>query len=195
MSGMSQSARPARPQYQRSVSGLVIAMVVALVVAIGWYYLARGDQDAHPVDTISTSEWGNWVKAGRADGKLVTLAPGALPKGWRATSASYDSGVSPHWHLGMLTSSDNFVGLEESLDTTDALVREYVDDNATKGKDVTIGGATWQTYTDAGGDYAVVRTITAPGGGQERVMVVGSAKKSEIRDFAGSLSAPTLAGG
>jgi hypothetical protein len=184
MSGMSQTARP---QYTRSFGGLVIAMVVAVVVAVVWYWLGRPDESTRPIPTVDAAEWGTWVKSGRADGKLALFAPTSLPKGWRATSASYQTGVSPHWHLGLLTASGKYVGLEESPDSTQDLVGQYVDDNAVRGKDVTIGAQTWQTYTDPGGDYAVVRSLTAPGGGQERILVVGSAAPAQIRDYAASL--------
>lgn len=178
---MSQQA----PAHQRSFAGMIGAMLVTVVVGGGWYLLARGDQDPHPVEA---QPWAFWVDSGRSDGKLAILAPDALPKGWRATSASYDSGTDPHWHLGLLTATGKFVGLEESPSSTEDLVSEYVDENATRGKDVTIDGVAWQTYTDSGGDYAVVRTVKAPGGGQERVLVFGSAPDAQIRSFAGSLS-------
>lgn len=173
-------------RYQRSVGGMAVAMVVAVAVAIGWYYLGRPNEDARPIKSV---EWANWVKSARADGKLAALAPTALPKGWVARAASYQSGSSPHWYLRMLTGSGTFVGLEESLDSADDLIEEYVDENASQGEDVTIDGVTWQTYTDSGGDYAVVRTLTAPSGERERILVYGSAADADIRDFAGSLSA------
>lgn len=185
---MSQSARPpqARSQYQRSVAGMIGAMVVTVAVGGGWYLLGRPDEETRPV---KSQPWAVWANSGRSDGKLAVLAPDTLPKGWRATSAKYDSGVAPLWHLGMLTDSEKFVGLDESYDTVEDIVSENVDENATRGEDVTIGGETWQTYTDSGGDYAVVRTLTTPQGERERVLVYGSASDAQIRDFAASLSA------
>lgn len=181
------STQSAAPRYQRSVAGMVGAMIVAVVVAGGWYVLGRPDESVRPVPEIPTAEWHTWVKAGRADGKLVTYAPSSVPSGWKVTSANYQTGVAPHWHLGLLTPGD-YVGLEESRDTTDNVVHQFVDENAVQGKDVTIGGSTWQTWTDAGGDYGLVRTAAAPDGQQQRVLVYGSAPNRKIEDFAASLT-------
>jgi hypothetical protein len=175
------------PRTQRSVAGMIYAMAITVVVGGGWYFINRPSNADNPVQTV---EWKPWVTSGRDDHKLVTLAPVALPAGWRATSAQYQSGVSPHWELGMLTRSQRFVGLEESYDYTDAMVHRYVDKNAVKGKDVTLGGVVWQTWTDAGGDYGLIRTLPAPSGQQERVLVYGSAPGAQIRAFAGSLTGP-----
>lgn len=180
------------PSGNRSVVGLIVAMVVAVGVTVVWYYATRPPQDERPVETV---EWATWVDAGRADGKLATLAPPELPEGWRATSARYRSGVEAHWHLGMLTSGGKYVGLEESRGATARLVEQFVDEDAVRGEDVTIGGRTWTTFTDAGGDYALIRTLRSPEGVQERILVVGSAPADQIRDFAASLSDSTQPGG
>ena len=181
MSMTEAEARRVRPM----MSG-VIALLVALVVAIGWYYVGRPDESTRPV---ATREWTPWVKAGRADGKLTVLAPEKLPEGWRATSARYTPGVDAHWHLGLLTDDDRFVGIEESQDASRDLVSTFVDENAEQGEDVTIDGTVWQVWTDGDGDYALVRTIQTPDGEPEQVLVVGTAPDEQVREFAGSLSA------
>lgn len=189
MSMTEAEARRVRPM----MSG-VIAMAVATVVAVGWYYLGRPDESTRPLSTLSTAEWGTWVKSGRADGKLVVLAPEAVPRGWRVRTAKYQTGVSPHWHLGTLTEGGKYVGLEESRDPTSDLVAQYVDEDAEQGEDVTVGGVTWEVWTDAGGDYALVRTLETPDGEQERILVVGSAPDDQVREFAASLSADAVPG-
>src|SRR5689334_11756842 len=175
-------ARRIRPM----MSGIV-ALAVALTAAIGWYYLGRPDESQQPVQTV---EWQPWVKAGRADHKLLLLAPRALPSGWRSTSASYQSGVSPLWHLGMLTAKGKFVGLEEARDTIADLVEKNVDANATRGALLEIDGLRWNTWTDSGGDFALTRTFAGPGGNEENVIVYGSAPADQIQDFAASLVIP-----
>ncbi len=169
----------------------LFAMAVAVFVAVGWYYLSRPDESVRPVKAIPAADWAGWVRTARADGKLVTYVPDPVPSGWRVTSARYETGVSPHWHVGMLTPG-KYVGVEESRASTEDLVGQFVDENATQGKDVTVDGTTWQTWTDSGGDYALVRTTKAPDGQQQRVLVYGSAPDAEIRDLAASLSATAV---
>ena len=167
----------------------IIALAVALIVAVGWYFINRGDTSSRPQQTQSPAEVATWVKGARSDGKLVTFAPASFPKGWDVTSARYLTGVAAHWHLGLLTDGGKYVGVEESLDPTQELIDQYVDSEATQGKDVSIGGVTWKSFTDGGGDYALIRTVTSPKGEQERLLVVGSAPDGDIRDFAATLSA------
>jgi len=174
-------ARRVRPM----MSGIV-ALAVALVTAIGWYYIGRPDESAQPVKTV---EWKPWVESGRADGKLVVLAPQALPKGWRARFARYQAGVSPSWRLAMLTAKGKFVGLEEARSTVADLIAKSTDGDATQGSAVELAGNEWQSWT-AGGDYVLIRTVKGPGGNEENVIVYGSAPDAEIRAFAASLNAP-----
>lgn len=180
------------PRTQRSVAGMVGALIVVVTLGVVWVKIGGSDEKPTPIPTV---DWAAWVKAGRADKQLRMLAPEKLPSGWRATSANYAAGVQAHWHLGMLTDSGKYVGLEESRASTQNLVEEYVDADAVRGKDVTVAGETWQTWTDAGGDYALVRAIGAGGTTQETVLVGGSAAEAAIRDFAESLEpAPEASG-
>ncbi len=74
------------------------------------------------------------------------------------------TGSSPTWHLGLLTDEGKYVGVEEALGGVDDLVEEHVDPDAEQGKDVEIDGITYQTWTDAGGDYALSREVGVEGG-------------------------------
>lgn len=162
----------------------IVALTVALAAAIGWYYVGRPSESVQPVKTV---DWSAWVQAGRADDALRLYAPDALPDGWRATSATYLGGRDARWRLGMLTDAGRFVGLEETYDSSRELVERVVDENAVQGPDVVINGSTWQSWTDSGGDYALSRDVTVPGGRSESVLVAGSAPDEEIRAFAGTL--------
>ena len=61
-----------------------------------------------------------------------------------------------------------------------------VDPDAQRGEPVSLGGRQWQTWTDAGGDYALVTRVDGPRG-EETVLVVGTAERSEVRDIAAGL--------
>ncbi|MCW2857047.1 MAG: hypothetical protein JWR52_2662 [Marmoricola sp.] len=176
------------PRADRSVAGMVVALLVAVGAASAWYLLAKpNSRDVNPVPTVP---WQIWVNAGAADHRLALQVPSELPTGWRATSANYQTGVSPRLDIGLLTANGKFVGLEESLDPTSDMLSQYVDKSATQGKDVTLGGHVWQTWTDAGGDYALIRTVRAVDGNQQRILVYGSAPDAQIRTYAAALTAP-----
>ena len=61
-----------------------------------------------------------------------------------------------------------------------------MDPDADRGAPVRIAGRQWQTWTDDGGDYAVVTRIAGPGG-EETLLVVGAAEPSEVRELAARL--------
>ena len=173
-------------RYQRSSGGLVGAMIVTVVLVLG-FAAFRGLFRENPATPVRTVDWSIQVKAGVADKKLTLLAPPSLPAGWKATSASYDTGSSPAWHLGLLTASRKYVGIEEGRSSVADLVAEHVDANAVKGKPVRLGGETWQQWTDSGGDYGLSRTLTGPDRQQESVLVVGSAAEADIRSLVDGL--------
>ncbi len=182
-------SQPASPHTQRSYAGMIGAMVVAVVVAGGWYLIGRPNEAVQPVKTL---DWTVQVKAARADQKLLTFAPTTLRDGWRARSARYFTGSDPHWHLGLLTDRDNYIGVDEGKDSARELVAEFVDKNAEQGEDVRLGERTWQSWTDAGGDYALTWTLLVDGVLVESVIVVGTAPEDVIRTFTGTLEVGTL---
>ena len=191
MERMSQTRAPAGGRYQRSNGGLVGAMIVSVVLVLLFvgYRAAFRDNKATPLPDV---DYSISLKAGRAEKELMVLAPPSLPRGWRATSASYHPGSAPTWHLGLLTPDKEYVGVEESRATVGQLVQEHVDPDAARGKDVTIAGERWQSYTDSGGDYAVARSLRQGGRSVESYVVVGSAPDATIRAFAATLEGGTV---
>jgi hypothetical protein len=182
---MSQASSTQGGRYQRSTGGLIGAMLVTVVAVVAFWALNALKTD-HPATPVQTVDYSAMLRAGRADHKLLVMAPPSLPAGWKATSATYQTGTTPAWHLGLLTGKNQYVGIEEALGGVRDLVDQHVDKDAVQGKDVTIDGETYQTWTDAGGDYAVSRTVPI-GGGVESYLVVGPAPHTTIRDFAGQL--------
>jgi hypothetical protein len=175
-----------RPRYQRSTGGLLGALIVTVIAVVAFAVIRAVTDDTEPTP-VRTVDYAASVKAGRADGLLSVMAPEQLPKGWRATSASYVGGGDPTWHLGLLTDKGKYVGVEESRRSIEHLVREHVDVAAERGEDVTINGEPWQVWTDAGGDYAVARSLEVGGSAVESWVVVGSAPDAAVRELAGTL--------
>ncbi|MGN6252042.1 MAG: DUF4245 domain-containing protein [Marmoricola sp.] len=181
-------AEPRKPnRYELPVGNMVGAMVVVLLVVgafVGWRALNRDNSGV----AVQAVDYQNWLRAARDDHRLQTLVPHPLPAQWEATSASYRAGVSPHWHLGVLTPDRQYIGIEEGLTPAQEQVSQYVDANAQRGPVVTIDGQAWRSWTDAGGDHAFVRSFPAPRGGvKETVVVVGTAPVATIRSYVASL--------
>jgi hypothetical protein len=183
-------SQPVNPRTQRSFAGMAGALIVVFVLVVFAVWVRSSGQHATPVRTV---DWQAWVKAGRAEHQLALVAPERLPRGWRATSAQYLAGNDARWHLGLLTDAGKYVGIEESRSSTRDLAQQYVDKEAVRGKDVTVAGQVWQTWTDAGGDYALVREVAVGGRPYESVLVGGSAAPSAVRSFASTLTAGTVA--
>ena len=186
MSESPQPVRAGRPRYQRTSGGLVGAMLVTVLAVLGFaaFRAVTSDNEPTPVRAV---DYAAVVQAARAEKALLVLAPDRLPLGWKATSATYDGGTSPTWHLGILTDDRDYVGVEEARTDVETLVEKHVDADAERGDDVTVAGVTWQTWTDAGGDYALARTVDGPEGVEQSVLVVGSAPEGDVRDLAGDL--------
>jgi hypothetical protein len=187
---MSETSSAGGGRYTRSTGGLLGAMVVTVVAVVGFWGLNALKTDHGSVDQPAV-DYAAMVRAGRADHKLLVLAPTSLPPGWKATSADYQTGTTPSWRLGVLTDQGKYVGIEEALGGVKDLVEKNVDANAVQGKDVTIDGQTYQTWTDAGGDYAVSRTVRTAGG-VESYLVGGSAPAATIRDYVAGLKGGTV---
>ncbi len=190
---MSESRSPGASRYQRSTGGLVGAMVVTVlaVVALAGFRALTSHDDPTPVRAVDYSAM---VRAGRADHKLRVLAPPRLPAGWKATSASYQTGSDPTWHLGVLTDGGAYIGVEEGLGGLSDLVEEHVGKSAQSGKDVIIDDTSWHSWHAPDGDYAVGRSLRSGGEVHESWLVVGSAPESAVRKYAASLQGGSVPG-
>lgn len=174
-------------RYRRSSGGLIGAMVVTVVLVLVYVALRAfvfGDRSSE----VASVDWEAQVRAGRADGKLTVPAPRSLPEGWRATSAAYETGTAASWRLGVLDPDQLYVGVYERLASVEDLVEEHVDEDPTDEGTVTVAGEEWRVFTDAGGDYALARSVEEPVGGRGAVVVVGTVPPTDVRDFAAGLT-------
>ncbi|MEZ5098050.1 MAG: DUF4245 family protein [Nocardioides sp.] len=197
-------ARPAEPgpppgrlprpgRYQRSVPGLLGALLVTLLVIgafVAFRAINRANQDTpvEPVDYLAA------VQGAQRDG-FDPAYPPTLPQGWRATSVTLTlRDDSTAWDLGILTSDGRFVGLRQSTaQSVDALVSDLVDLAAQEGGTVSVPDAMapqWRTFSDAGGDLAFGAEVDG-----EAVLVYGSAAEDDLLRLLSSLTqAPVDAG-
>jgi hypothetical protein len=172
--------QPAR--YQRSAAGLVGAMVVLVAVVLLGVWL-RSLVSRDPSTPTEIVDYATVVPAARKAADFALVAPVRLPAGWRATSVGYRDTPRPHWHLGVLTDQNRYVGLEQGDLPVRSVVHQYVDASATRGRPVEVGGTTWATYSDSGGDLGLVRHQ-----GRTTTLVVGhDVPESTLASYTASL--------
>jgi len=141
-----------------------MAVLVALVLG----YVGLRSLISSPPNDEQTVDYARVVPDVRKAARLAILAPPSLPHGWRATSVRFTDDPPQHWHLGVLTEQNRYVGLEQGQQSVTAMVNEYVDSAASRRRSVRVGARTWASYADSGGDLALVRRD-----GQTTTLVVG----------------------
>jgi hypothetical protein len=158
--------------------GAMLVLVVLVLAYVGVQALSE-----QPATTVQTVDYQRVVPGARDAADFELVAPRRLPAGWRATTVSFDTAPQAHWHLGVLTDEGRYVGLEQADDPVRAMVREYVDEAARRGSPVDVGGDSWSTYTDAGGDLALVRRA-----GRTTTLVVGhDVPRSDLMSYTADL--------
>jgi Protein of unknown function (DUF4245) len=143
-------------RYQRSAAGMVGALLVLVVLVVGWIGLSSLNSD-DPAEPAHTVDYAGAVPEARKAADFDLVAPPSLPDGWRATTVSFTDDPEQHWHLGVLTDQNRYVGLEQARRPVRSMVLEYVDEEPSRGATVDVAGSRWSTYTDDTGDLALVR--------------------------------------
>lgn len=151
-------------------------MLVLVLVVVGFVML-RDLSRVAPDPAVTDVDYERSVKAAREQADFELLAPERVPPGWRVTSVEFVPQPA-QWHLGMLTEEDNYVGLEQARRSPREMVTTYVDIDATQGGEVVIDGERWRSWSDEGGDDALVRRQ-----GGLSTLVVGSADQDVLVDF------------
>jgi hypothetical protein len=182
------SEQPGR--YTRSTSGMVGALVVTVLVILGFVVFRafnRSDVEVAPerVDYLSQ------VRFAQEEGVDVVY-PARLPAGWYATRVSFSSEKPPELALSMLTGDDEYVGFVQSSATLAELLTDYVDAHPEAGSPVMVNGSmipAWSSWTDAGGDTALAATF-----GRETLLVFGTVSRTDLEQLVASLTAAPASG-
>jgi hypothetical protein len=159
--------------------GAMIVLVVLVVAWVGFTSLTTKD----PTSPVRVVDYAQVVPAAKRTADFDLVAPATLPDGWRATSVNFSDAPGARWHLGVLTARDRYVGLEQADRSVRSMVEQYVDKEASRGAPVDVAGRRWATYTDAGGDLALVRHD-----GTTTTLVVGhDVPRNELVSYSASL--------
>jgi hypothetical protein len=161
---------------------MVGAMLVLLVVVVA-FVVFRDVNRSDPPSPVQDVEYAQAAEFAREQAGFELLTPPTLPAGWRATSVRFVPGADERWHLGMLTDEDRYVGLEQAEVSVESMLETHVDEVVERGEPVTVDGQRWETWTDEGGDLALVRRD-----GETTTLVVGhEVPVDELAAFTASL--------
>ena len=189
--GAQASGQPGR--YQRSLGGLVGAMVILLafvVVFIAFRGLVRDNPDAPLVDPV---DYAPVVGPAAAQTGWPVAAPDPLPEGWVARSVRFEPPPGPSWHLGIITDEQEYVGIEQSVATVPSMLEAYVGEDAVADGAVELalpvapGDAagdpvTWRRWRDGGGDIALTTRVD-----DQVLLVVTTGEEETLREAVDSL--------
>lgn len=156
-------------------------MVVLLFVVLA-FVVFRDSNRADPANPVKPIEYTEDLAYYRSQSTFPLLAPPELPEGWIATSARFDATKPQSWHLGVLTDTRHYVGLEQGKDQLETMVNRHVDEEATEGDPVEVAGASWRTFTDEDGDNALARRSAGV-----TTLVVGTVSQEELEAYVASL--------
>lgn len=195
-----QPAAPERPaRYDRTFGGLIAAMIATVLFVVG-FVAFRGLTRDNPQAEITPVDYLQSVVDLQRAGTEVVYPP-QLPAGWVATSVDFERGTPPQWGLGVLTDDPGgreFVGLALAQRDVDDMLADYVDEDPDQGPDATpanqLGAATWETWSDTGGDHAFSTVLDSGPLAGQTVLVYGSAPVSELETFLGLLTTAPAAG-
>lgn len=164
------------------MAGMVGAMVAIMgLIAVMWALSQLTHHD--PTDPARTVSYSAALAEARQQSPFPVVAPEPVPPGLRATSVSWDGvGARKSWHLGFLTSHQEYVGLYEGTGPAADFVSASTPATH-RGADVDIDGSSWQTLTGSGGsETAFVRTT-----GGVTTVVTGTADVELLKGFVASL--------
>lgn len=154
-----------------------MGVILLVVGGIATFLFDRSAPPRPTVDYLRT------VEQARTQAAFELLAPPELPKGWRATSATYEPGTKGRWHLGVLVPGDEYVGLEQAAISEERMVERFAAQTEPAGR-TTIEGQTWNLRRDADtGETTFVRRV-----GGVTTLVTGTVGRAELEDYTASLT-------
>lgn len=178
-------------RYERSFGGLIGAMILTVVVIIGYVVFRAVVRDDFEVER-DTVDHEMVVRGYQESGDDSVTYPRALPAGWRAVAAG--PSAANGWLLDVLTEDDEWsVGLRQEDRSVPDMLRVYIDEDGQAEADGTVAltgdlGGEWQVYRDSSdGDYALVRDL-----GERNIIVYSRAPEEQVRAYVESLTQEPL---
>ena len=175
--------RAAQVSRGRKTVGDMVRSLAVVLVLVGVIVAFNVVQE--PDELVPQVDYPAALAEARLQATYDVLDPEPLPAGWRISSARTDaSGDGVHWHVGMVTPSEEYAALEQSDGDRDALLDEVAAGGRSAGT-VQVAGQPWRRLE--GGEPEEHALVRAEDG--VTVLVAGSASWRELRELAASVSA------
>jgi hypothetical protein len=122
----------------------------------------------------------------------VPLAAPVLPGGWAANAAEWRSGGSDgvsSWYIGLVTPSNEFVGLTQAVDANPTWLAEQLE-KVTASDTITIEGVDWDVYRNPApaADQGNFESALVTEAGASNYLLIGTAPDDELAVLAGALA-------
>jgi hypothetical protein len=169
----------------QTTRNLVLALLASLAVVLFTVLIV-----VRPNQTLTKAVNYRTVAAQAQSGIPQPLVAPVLPKGWRSNDAELKAGDSKTvtWYVGLLTPKQQFIAIEEGIDTGDTWFGALLGKAQPTGH-LTVGGIRWTVYNQrsspgAGNfQYSLASTVD-----KVRYVLHGSADNAEFRELAGAVS-------
>ncbi|WP_022881362.1 DUF4245 family protein [Gryllotalpicola ginsengisoli] len=174
---------------RQTINNLVFSLIVTLGVVLVIVLLVPRST---PRDALKPVDWRSVASQGTGAEPDPLLDPD-LPKSWSANAAelreSDQSGGVDVWHIGFITPSDQYIGLDQGFKANDTWIADELDQARATGVR-TIDGVKWVVYDNRDGQsttdefsYGMVATH-----GVSTAVLAGTAKPSEFTKLATALA-------
>lgn len=160
----------------------MIGALVILLLVIGGFVAFRGLNRDNRETPVRAVDYAKTLAFAQRKVDFDVLAPPRLRTGWKATSVGFTPAPSPHWHLGVLTDTEHYVGIEQGTGSLPSMLSTYVDEAPARAGSVDVGGRSWQVWRDPGGDTAL-----ADRHGGVSTVVVGTLDRQMLVDYVRTL--------
>jgi len=172
---------------RKTVNNLVLSLLATLAAVL--FIVLIVPRSDTPLDrTIDLNQIATQAQVGVNQ----TLVNPQLPTGWRANAATWHAGGSdkiPSWYIGLLTPSNQFIGVTQAINANPTWLATQLEKQAASDT-VTVDGVTWDVYRntapakDRGNfDYAL-----ATQAGTSTFVLIGTASEAEFSALATSLA-------
>lgn len=179
-------------RYTRSFNGLIGAMAFMVVLVVGAFVLRDlvfgTPEERRPVAVEYLDDIQGLQQAG-----FDPVYPETLPDGWIVSEVSAELGDVATFRINLYTPGNDFVGIRQEPSDLEDLLVSYIDED-TVSEDALVEvndvDATWEGWSDAGGDLAYSATV-----GGDTVLVFGNVSAAELRSIVEVLGTTEIATG